>query len=121
MKMDSKFEDDMEMSYEEGHGHHYAKDRDKKSKVMTMEDVADNLSKDLMDEIEDCKKYFCMSKVAEKSNNHEDCYYLLEMSKDEFTHAYFIHSFMIEHDIAIPEEQEKEFEHLKNKMKEFFQ
>lgn len=119
MKMDSKFEDDMEMSNEEGHEYHHGKD--KKHKIMTMEDVADNLSKDLMDEIEDSNKYFHMSKIAEKSGNNEDSYYLFEMSKDEFTHAYFIHCFMIEHDIDIPEDQEKEFECLKNKMKEFFQ
>lgn len=128
MKMESKFDDDMELSHEEheeSHEHHYAKDgkdknKNKKHKVMSMEDIANSFSDDLTEEIEDCKRYFHMAMVAEKCGNHGDSHYLFEMSKDEFTHAYFIHSFMIEHDICITEEQEKDFECLKTKMKEFF-
>lgn len=113
MKIDDKFDEDMEVEeYVGGSG--------KKNKVMTMEDVVRDLKKDFAEEIADSKKYFCMSKTAEQAGRDEDSHYLLEMSKDEYTHAYFIHKFMEENDIHIPEEQMKEFEHLKEKMKKFF-
>lgn len=110
MKMDSKFEDEMMDEMLEGKG----------KKCMTMEDVSEQLSKDFADEIADSRKYLHMAKVAEKADDYEDCHYLTEMAKDEYTHAYFIHSFMEEHDICIPEEQEKDFECLKETMKGFF-
>lgn len=119
MKMDSKFENDMEIEHEFEHDSHYT-DKDKKHKMMSMEDVAEQLSKDFADEIADSKKYFRMAKTVEKVGDREDCYYLMEMSKDEFTHAYFIHNFMTEHDIDIPEDLEEDFEKLKDKMKRFF-
>lgn len=121
MKMDERFEDDMEM-YQKEHREHTGDidDKDKKHKMMTMEDVANELADDFADEISDCKKYMHMAKVADKSGDYDDCHYLTEMSKDEYTHAYFIHNFMVEHGICIPEEQEKDFECLKEKMKEFF-
>lgn len=119
--MDERFEDDMEMHQKEHHeymGHTDGKD--KKCKMMTMEDVANELAGDFADEISDCKKYMHMAKVADKAGDYDDCHYLTEMSKDEYTHAYFIHSFMIEHDMCISEEHEKEFECLKETMKDFF-
>lgn len=113
MKMDSKFEDDMAVDS-------VVKHREKKHKLMTMEDVANELSGDFEDEISDSKKYYHMAKIADRAGDDEDCHYLTEMAKDEYTHAYFIHNFMKEHDIHIPEEQEKAFEELTDMMKEFF-
>lgn len=112
MKMDTKFEEDMEMEDVMHHG--------KSKRLMTMEDVSEELKKDFTEEIADSKKYLCMSKIAENANCEETCCYLLEMAKDEYTHAYFIHDFMCEHDMHIPEEDKREFEKLKEKMKEFF-
>ena len=116
MKMDAKFEEDMEMEDEMHEGKH----KGGKHKIMTMEDVAENLKADFAEEIADSKKYFCMAKVAERAGNEHDCHYLTEMAKDEYTHAYFIYEFMHEHDIHVPEDQAGEFEELKEKMKEFF-
>lgn len=127
MKMDSKF--DEEMSEYKIHGYEHDKEKEdwhkksykeKKHKFMTMEDVSEQLVEDFKEEIEDSKKYFCMSKVAEKANDYEDCHYLIEMAKDEYTHAYFIHDFMMEHGIEISKEQKEEFEELKEMIKEFF-
>ncbi|MDE7424993.1 MAG: hypothetical protein K2N51_15100 [Lachnospiraceae bacterium] len=112
--MDAKYREEMGMEDEVFEG------KDKKHKIMTMEDVAHELKKDFAEEIMDSKKYLCMAKVAEKSHCEEDCHYLTEMAKDEYTHAYFIHEFMIEHDIHVHEEQKREFEELKERMKEFF-
>lgn len=112
MKMDTKFDEDMEM--DEMHKH------DKKDWVMTPDDVAKELSKDFADEISDSKKYHRMAKVMEKAGDHDDCHYLTEMAKDEYTHAYFIYNFMVDHDMHIPEEQEKDFKELKEKMGKYF-
>lgn len=115
MKMD--FEDDemkgMHHEGKEGREKHH-------DKIMTMEDVANKLKGDLEDEINDSKTYFCMHKVAEQAGCDEDAHYLLEMSKDEYTHAYFIYSFMHEHNIHVPEDQAEDFEELQEKMQKFF-
>lgn len=115
MKMDGKFMED----FAEDEGMEVAAGKEHKS--MTMEDVAHELKKGFADEIADSKKYHHMAKIAEKAHCEEDCHYLMEMAKDEYTHAYFIHNFMKEHDIHIPEEHEEEFEHLTEEMKGFFQ
>lgn len=114
MKMDKNFEEDMMDEVYDGKG------KEKKHRFMTMDDVATELEKDFAEEIADSRKYLCMAKVAEKAHCEDDCHYLLEMAKDEYTHAYFIHSFMEEHDIHVPEEQVRDFEELKETMKEFF-
>lgn len=114
MKMDSKFEDEMI------DGMHGMYEEDKEGKMMTMEDVAEQLMENFADEIADSKEYFHMAKIADKFGDLEDCHYLTEMAKDEYTHAYFIHSFMMEHDMCIPEDHEKEFECLTNMMKDLF-
>lgn len=124
MKMDANFEDEIELEHghETVHTHSiYGKGKDKKHKLMTMEDVAKQLSDNLSDEISDSRSYLCMANIAERANDYDDCHYLTEMAKDEYTHAYFIYKFMKEHDICIPEDQEKDFECLRETMKDFFQ
>lgn len=116
MKMDSRFEDDMELEQ----AVNPVKPRSKKCKVMTMEDVAEQLAGDFEEEIEDSKKYLHMAGIAEKAGDDEDYHYLMEMAKDEYTHAYFIHCFMKDHDMCVEEEHEREFMCLKEKMKDLF-
>lgn len=92
----------------------------KKEKMMTMEDVSECLQKDFSEEIADAKKYLCMSKIAHNADDHHDCHYLLEMAKDEYTHACFIHEFMERHGLCIPEEHERCYKELEKEMAEFF-
>lgn len=122
MKMDSMEKyGETSMEDEMMHDMHKAKHKgSKEHKVMTMEDVAEHLKEGFEDEIEDSKKYYCMARVAEKAHNEEDHHYLMEMAKDEYTHAYFIHKFMQEHGMMLPEEQVKEFTEWQEKMQEFF-
>lgn len=94
--------------------------KDDKHKITSMDDVTEELENDFADEIHDSKKYMRMSRVAEKHGDYDDSYYLLEMSKDEFTHAKFIHEYLEEHDIEIPEELEEKYEKLEEEMSEFF-
>ena len=89
-------------------------------KMMTMADVSERLQENFADEIADAKEYLRMAKIADHADDHHDCHYLLEMAKDEYTHAVFIHDFMERHGIHIPEEQEEHFCELKEKMAEFF-
>lgn len=121
MKMDAKFNDDMDMEMDMEHkGMKDKGSKDKEHKYMTMDDVGKELAKDFEDEISDSKKYMYMAKIAEKAKDYNDHHYLMEMAKDEYTHAYFIHDFMVDHNIDIPEEQEEEFNKLRDMMKSLF-
>lgn len=91
-----------------------------KKKMLTMEDVSKHLQKEFPEELAGAKKYLCAAKIADNASDHHDCHYLLEMAKDEFTHAVFIHDFMERHGMSIPEVQEKCFVELKAEMAEFF-
>lgn len=118
MDMNYKYDEDMDMTEETVTGGH--KKHVKTHKIITMDDVSEQLKVNFADEIADSHQYLCMARVADKAGCEEDCHYLIEMAKDEYTHAYFIHNFMHEHGIHVPEEQEEEFMHLKEKMSEFF-
>lgn len=88
-------------------------------KMMTMDDVAERLQKDFHEEIEDANKYLCMAKIADCACDCESSHYLLEMAKDEYTHACFIHSFMEQHNMCIPEHHEHCYQKLESKMARF--
>lgn len=91
-----------------------------KKQMMTMHDVSECLQKDFSEEIADAKKYLCMAKIADNAGDEHDCHYLLEMAKDEYTHACFIHEFMERHNVCIHEEHERCYCELKEEMAEFF-
>lgn len=132
MKMEEKMEDGMmehaahkskEWKHEE-HGHEYESEWEGGSKeeheMTTMSDVAECLKKDFVDEIHDSKKYLCMARIAECSGDEYAAHYLLEMAKDEYTHAAFIHDFMEKHNMCIHEEHETCYMKLKNEISCFF-
>lgn len=89
-------------------------------KIMTMADVAECLQKDFEEEMSDCKKYMCMAKVADNAGDHDASHYLLEMSRDEFTHACFIHGFMENHGMCICKEHEECYKALEAEMAGLF-
>lgn len=129
MKMDEKLTDDetggmvrdakhwQRGGYEDYHEDHEGHEE---HKMMTMDDVSKCLQKDFSEEIADSKKYLCMAKIADSVGDHHDCHYLLEMAKDEYTHAAFIHDFMERHDLCISEEHEMCYIKLKEEMAKFF-
>lgn len=100
-----------ETKIEHPHTHHHP---------TTMDGVAEALAGDFGEEMEDAKKYLCMAKVADSAGMEEDAHYLLEMAKDEYTHAAFIHDFMERHDMWISEEHKERYHELEEKMAEFF-
>lgn len=91
-----------------------------KKQMMTMQDVSERLQEDFSEEIADAKKYLCMAKIADNAGDEHDCHYLLEMAKDEYTHACFIHDFMERHNVCVHEEHERCYCELKEEMAEFF-
>lgn len=106
------------------HGEHYEHDEhnwDDEHEIMTMADVSECLKKDFKEEIEDSKKYLCMSRIAECAGNDHDSYYLREMAYDEYTHATFIRDFMHRHNMCIKEEHEMCYMKLKEEMESLFQ
>lgn len=46
---------------------------------------------------------------------------LYEMAKDEYSHAYFLREYLLEHEEAIPEECEKAFKSLEMHIRRVFQ
>lgn len=110
MKMEDELMDDASL-------HHH---KEGKHKMMTMSDVSECLQEDFSEEIADAKKYLCMAKIADSADDEHDCHYLLEMAKDEYTHAAFIYDFMERHDLCIPEEHKECYDKLKEEMAEFF-
>lgn len=92
----------------------------KDKKTMTMSDVADDLMEDFADEIADSKKYMRMAHVAESAKAYRDSHYLTEMAKDEYTHATYIRSFLKDHGIEIPEDQDEKYIDLREDMSKFF-
>lgn len=91
-----------------------------KVKMMTMEDVSEHLQREFLEEITGAKEYLCAAKIADHAEDHYDSHYLMEMAKDEFTHAVFIHEFLEQHGVNIPEVQEKCFAEIKAEMEQFF-
>lgn len=89
-------------------------------KLLTMEDVSECLQKDFGDEISDSKKYLCMARIADCAGDEYDSHYLLEMAKDECTHATFIYDFMKRHDMCIHKSHETCYKQLKDEMAQFF-
>lgn len=113
MKIDDELMDDTVV-------HHHKEVKEEKHRMMTMADVSECLQKDFAEEIADAKKYLCMAKIADNAGDEHDCHYLLEMAKDEYTHACFIHEFLERHDVCIHEEHKRCYHELEEEMAEFF-
>lgn len=88
--------------------------------IMSLQDITKTLQEHLSEEIEDSKHYWHMAKSAEDMGNDKLAKYLYAISKDEFTHADFIHDYLKESGLMIPEAQAVAFEELKHKIGKMF-
>lgn len=88
--------------------------------IMSLQDITKTLQEHLPDEIEDSKHYMHMAKSAEEMGNGHLAKYLYAVSKDEFTHADFIYTYLKDAGLAIPEDQVVAFEELKHKAMKIF-
>lgn len=89
---------------------------------MTMMEVENKLRSDFKDEIEDCNTYYEMSETATNMGHKELGEYLLEISKDEYTHAKFIHEYLLEHpmNVNMAELEGPDWQALHHRMEPFF-
>ena len=96
------------------------KDAKMEGHMMTLEDITKKLHEDLPDEINDANTYLNMAKCARQMEHHELAHYLSEMSKDEFSHATFIHEYLIKMGIPIDEEDAMNFSKLEDRFRRVF-
>lgn len=86
---------------------------------MTKDEVVKAMHAKLSEEIADAEKYMAMSECMEKMEYHDTADGMSEMALDEFTHAQFIHDTLEEEGVTIPDDLEKKYNDLSEKMDEF--
>lgn len=83
--------------------------------MMTLEDISKKLHGDFNDEIQDANTYLNMAKCAQRMEHHDLAHYLCEMAKDEYSHAKFIHMYLVENGIDIDEEDKADWHELEER------
>ena len=86
---------------------------------MTKDEVIKAMHAKLSEEIADAEKYMAMSECMEKMEYHDTADGISEMAYDEFTHAEFIHDTLEEEGVTIPDDLEKKYKTLSEKMEDF--
>ena len=72
--------------------------------MITLDEFIKTLPKHLCDEIDDSNNYYCMAVEAKECGNMRMADCLFEISKDEYTHAKFIHDVLISKGMPIPDD-----------------
>lgn len=88
--------------------------------MMSLTDIKDTFKKDFMDEIEDSNKYCNMAHTAEQAGHEELARGLYEMSYEEYTHAKFIHSNLVDWGCEISEKEMMKWHELKERISRKF-
>ncbi len=87
---------------------------------LTMGDIKSNFKKDFLDEIEDCNKYLDMAMVAENAGSSELTHGLYAVAWDEYTHARFIHDWLVDWGCEISEKEAMKWHELKERVQRKF-
>lgn len=88
--------------------------------MMTSEELLKHLSDHLEDEISDSKGYLKMAKKADEIGKKEMAHYLLEIAKDEYTHARYIKKVMHEFELPISSDLMLKYNELESELNEYF-
>ena len=88
---------------------------------MTKEEISKHLLTRFAAEMEDATNYHTMAETAEKMGKYDLVDGLIDMAKDEYTHAEFIKMTMENMDVTIPDEHQKKWDVLEEKFKDLFQ
>lgn len=80
--------------------------------TMTIEDISKKLHEDFTDEIHDANKYMDMAENAKRLGHDDTAYYLLEIAKDEYSHACYIYMYLNENNIPIDKEDSEDWNKL---------
>ena len=84
---------------------------------MTLIDILNSFYDRLPEEIQDSNSYRQMSTCAASMGQHDLAKGLYEISNDEFTHARFLYKHLCAAGIAIPQDVQDSYEHLKELIK----
>lgn len=87
---------------------------------MKREELAKHLLTNFAKEVDDADKYYTMAMTAEETDYADLSYGLIEMAKDEYTHAQFIMNTMTEMGFDIPAEEKAKWAALDDKMHDSF-
>ena len=79
----------------------------------------EHIYKHLNNEMDDCLKYIKMSNII-KNSDTELSYYLLEMAKDEYTHASFIYNYLEKKNYNISEDLKNKFLEVEKEATDYF-
>lgn len=79
----------------------------------------EHIYKHLNSEMDDCLKYIKMSNIV-KNSDTELSYYLLEMAKDEYTHASFIYNYLENKNYNISEDLKNKFLEVEKEATDYF-
>lgn len=88
--------------------------------MMTLDEIEKALQGAFPDEIQDSNSYCDMAKSAETMGDRQTAKYLYAIAKDEYTHAKFIHEYMIDNGLPIPDIQEKAWKELSERANRTF-
>ncbi len=67
--------------------------------------IQEEFQNDFLDEIEDCNKYLDMAKDAENLKHDQLVQGLYAIAWDEYTHARFIHAYLVDWGFTIPDNE----------------
>lgn len=87
---------------------------------MSHEEVVKHMKTHFMAEIEDFNGYVQMAENAEKMDKTEMAYWLNQMAKDEYTHAYYIKKVLEENDAKLTDEEMKKWHEMEEKVHHIF-
>lgn len=87
---------------------------------MTVHDIKESFKEDFPDEVHDASTYCDMAQAAEMAGHEELARGLYEMAHDEYTHAKFIHDYLIDWGCEISEKEMMHWHELKERMERKF-
>lgn len=80
---------------------------------MKITEINEKLLAAFPDEIDGAVEYHTLALAAKEAGKEAEYVYLMKTAMDEMQHAEWIHEYLVENGIKIPEDQEKEYTDLK--------
>lgn len=90
------------------------------AKILTLPDILDHFQHEFMDEINGANTYLDEAWAADEMHHYELEKGLLEMGKDEYTHARFIYHCLTKHGVTMTTEQQAAWDQLETRIRQTF-
>lgn len=94
--------------------------KDFSNKEKGMEKIKSYFSEEFSDEMKGCNEYADLAHQAKEAGDTTLAYGLYQMAKDEYTHAKFIHDYLIEWGCEIPEMEVSKYHQTKERISHIF-